>query len=294
MSDLALRGVADTARWVAYFRALESERPDALFDDRHARVLAGDRGRRIAEELPTGPLAWSIAIRTKVFDELIGEALERHGVRTVLNLAAGLDTRPYRLALPPGLRWVEVDLPELVEAKSAVLQREPPRCKLERVQLDLRDRGARNDLFERLSKHAGPVLVVTEGLLIYLEESDVSSLADELRRHFPSGLWLLENASPLVLARMKRLWEKKLGAVDAQMKFAPPEGLRFYERHGWRPITERSLLEEAGRFRREMRVAAIVRSLSRFFPPLATAFARRQQRFRDVVVYALMGPMTPE
>ncbi len=100
MSAVPLDDVSDTARWVAYFRALESERPDALFQDRHARRLAGERGRAIAEGLAKGPLSWSIAIRTKVFDELILEAVEVRGARTVVNLAAGLDARPYRLPLP--------------------------------------------------------------------------------------------------------------------------------------------------------------------------------------------------
>ena len=94
-----LGDVSDTARWVAYFRALESARPDALFRDPLARRLAGDRGRAIAETLPIGPLSWSLAVRTRVFDELILDAVHG-GVRVVLNLAAGLDARPYRLPPP--------------------------------------------------------------------------------------------------------------------------------------------------------------------------------------------------
>lgn len=74
MNAVPVSDVTDTSRWVAYFRALESEPPDALFRDHHARRLAGDRGRQLAKWLPKGPLPWSIAIRTKVFDELILEA----------------------------------------------------------------------------------------------------------------------------------------------------------------------------------------------------------------------------
>jgi O-methyltransferase involved in polyketide biosynthesis len=71
-----MEDVSDTARWVAFHLALESERPDALFVDPFARRLAGERGRRIAEGMPTVPgahpgprgLAWALAVRTKVFD----------------------------------------------------------------------------------------------------------------------------------------------------------------------------------------------------------------------------------
>jgi len=90
VSTALVEDVSDTARWVAYFRALESERPEPLFRDLHARRLAGDRGRQIAERLPKGPLSWSIAIRTKVFDEMILEAVHARGIRRVVNLAAGL------------------------------------------------------------------------------------------------------------------------------------------------------------------------------------------------------------
>src|SRR2546427_252302 len=104
--------VSDTARWVALYRAMESERPDALFRDPYARRLAGERGERIVASMRRGrAMAWPMIVRTAVLDELILRAIERDGVDTVLNLAAGLDTRPYRLPLPSSLRWVEADFP---------------------------------------------------------------------------------------------------------------------------------------------------------------------------------------
>src|SRR6267143_6553964 len=110
MSDeRGLRDISDTARWVAIYRAMESERPDALFHDPYARRLAGPRGEEIVRHMPKGrAMAWPMIVRTAVMDELIARAVERDGVHTVVNLAAGLDTRPYRLALPAKLRWVDV------------------------------------------------------------------------------------------------------------------------------------------------------------------------------------------
>ncbi|PYP21274.1 MAG: hypothetical protein DMD55_20385, partial [Gemmatimonadetes bacterium] len=95
-----IQHVSDTARWVALYRAMESERPDALFHDPYARRLAGARGEQILASLPKGRTwAWAMIVRTAVMDELILRAVARDGVGTVLNLAAGLDTRPYRLPL---------------------------------------------------------------------------------------------------------------------------------------------------------------------------------------------------
>src|SRR5438034_11780974 len=104
MSGSRLENISDTARWVALYRAMESERPDAHFRDPHARRLAGERGAGIARKLPGFRSGlWPMVVRTCVFDELIGRAVERDGVDTVVNLAAGLDTRPWRMALPPSL-----------------------------------------------------------------------------------------------------------------------------------------------------------------------------------------------
>ena len=54
MSEPVLRNISDTARWVAFYRAMESERPDALFHDPYARRLAGERGEQIVRSLPRG------------------------------------------------------------------------------------------------------------------------------------------------------------------------------------------------------------------------------------------------
>ncbi len=99
-----IRNVSDTARWVAVYRAEETERADAIFRDPFARRLAGERGEQIAKLMPLGgDNAWSIITRTYLIDEFIKAELQR-GADMVINLAAGLDSRPYRMKLPPSLR----------------------------------------------------------------------------------------------------------------------------------------------------------------------------------------------
>ena len=116
--DDAIRDVSDTALWVALYRAQESERKDALFNDPYARRLAGERGRRIMDTVPGARgISWPMVVRTQVFDEIILQLVREHAVDTVLNLAAGLDARPWRLPLPPATHWVDVDLPGMLEHK---------------------------------------------------------------------------------------------------------------------------------------------------------------------------------
>jgi methyltransferase (TIGR00027 family) len=101
-TDPLISNVSDTARWVATYRAVESARPDALFHDPLADRLAGGRGRAIVAAAPRMIRnGWWLVARTKVIDDVIVEAIG-DGCDRVLNLAAGLDTRPYRLGPATG------------------------------------------------------------------------------------------------------------------------------------------------------------------------------------------------
>src|SRR5487761_2097855 len=94
---MPIEHISDTARWVAVYRAMETARPDAIFRDPYARRLAGDRGDDIVDTMKQGrAMAWAMIVRTAVFDEIILDTIARHGVDTIVNLAAGLDARPWR------------------------------------------------------------------------------------------------------------------------------------------------------------------------------------------------------
>jgi methyltransferase (TIGR00027 family) len=141
---MPIENISDTARWVAVYRAMESERRDAHFRDPYARRLAGERGEQIVRSMPWGrSSAWAMIVRTAVFDELILRTIRRDGADTVLNLAAGLDTRADRLELPPTLHWVDVDLADILRYKIDALASERPNCQYEPITLDLTNASGR-------------------------------------------------------------------------------------------------------------------------------------------------------
>src|SRR5438552_8457903 len=151
-----ISNVSDTARWVAMYRAMESERSDALFHDPYARRLAGPSGEQILASMPQGRRwAWPMIVRTAVMDEIIMRLVTEQGVDTVLNLAAGLDARPYRLYLPSRLHWVDVDLEGILSDKASALRSERPRCRVECVRADLIDHAARRGLLRHVAATAG-------------------------------------------------------------------------------------------------------------------------------------------
>jgi len=258
--------VSDTARWVAIYRAMESERPDALFSDPYARRLAGPRGEAIVKAMPRGrAMAWPMIVRTAVMDELILRAVARDGVHTVLNLAAGLDTRAYRLPLPGGLRWIEADFPDLLAYKQEQLAGEKPRCQLERVAIDLTDRERRRELFEdAVSSGGGGTLVVAEGLLVYLAPDEVGRLADDLHA---AGVawWLIDLGSPQLLKMLAKSWGRKLEEGNAPFRFAPAEGTQFFAPHGWGEAEYRSMWFESLRLKRTMPLAWLFSLVAKFY-----------------------------
>jgi len=245
-----VRGISDTARWVAYFRARETERPDALFRDPYAERLAGTHGFQIANTLPDGNKhEWAWVARTYLFDRFLSHAIHQ-GAELIVNLAAGLDARPYRMNLPATLQWVEVDLPDIVSYKEEILRNEKPQCRVERVSLDLSDVPARRTLFAELDRRARKVAVASEGLLIYFTADEVGSLAKDLAagKHFQS--WIIDLASPGQLRLMQRTTGKQLSEAGAAFKFGPSEGAHFFARYGWEPKDVHGLLKTAAQFKR--------------------------------------------
>lgn len=239
--------VSDTARWTALHRATESARPDALFSDPLAERLAGEHGRAIVDSAPRGNRSgWWLVARTKLIDDAIAEAIAA-GCDRVLNLAAGLDTRPYRLDLPPDLVWIEADLPQLLAEKTELLADQTPCCRLSRTAVDLTDPVARSAFFDEALDGASKALVVTEGLLMYLEDRDVVALSEAIKR--PEVAWWIVNfAGP----GLKKTINSRMAGMrqNAPFKFAPENGVAFFEELGWRTLEFHSLLVVAHRLRR--------------------------------------------
>ena len=245
--DHTITHVSDTARWTALHRATESARRDALFSDPLAERLAGTHGRAIVARAPRMTRnGWWLVARTKIIDDAITEAIA-DGCDRVLNLAAGLDTRPYRLQLPAEFAWVEADLPKLLEDKTRLLADQTPRCRLTRTAVDLADPRARAAFLDDALDGATKALVLTEGLLMYLDDADVVALSDALKRP-EVAWWMLDLSGP----GLKKMMNKKMADLlqNAPFKFAPENGLSYFEDLGWRTVEVESLFMAARRLGR--------------------------------------------
>ena len=245
-----IRNISDTARWVAVYRARETERKDAVFRDPFARRLAGERGEQIAASMSFAEKnSWPFVARTWLIDHVISNQVKL-GTDVVVNLAAGLDTRPYRMNLPSSLQWIEVDLPEILTYKEDVLRTETPVCRVERVRLDLSDVRARRELFSELGLRANRALIVSEGLLIYLDEKEVTSLGQDLAVARSFQHWVMDLSSPALLKMLAKKIGAPLDQAGAPLKFAPQEGPDFFARTGWKPMEIHSVMHTAAKLDR--------------------------------------------
>ncbi len=246
-----LRDISDTARWVAVYRARESARPDAVFRDLLAARLAGVEGEAIADSLPASRnAAWAVVARTFVIDQMVAAQVAR-GTDMVINLAAGLDTRPYRMRLPASLLWVEVDLPDLLAYKVEKLRGDRPACKLERVACDLSDRSSRRELLGKLNVRGRNILAITEGLLIYLSQAEATALAEDLTWAAHVQRWIFELVNPALLQRLQATIGQPLAEqANAPLKFGPAEGPAFFGRFGWKTVEAQSMLKTAAKLGR--------------------------------------------
>lgn len=230
-----------TAHWIAAARARESERPDALFHDPYAAILAGDLGRAslAASERASGGENHFLAVRTRFFDEvLVAEA--RAGDAVVL-FGAGLDTRAFRLALPPDIDWYEIDDGALLANKERMLDglgaSNPCRTR-QPVAADLG--GSWGEALVHAGFVAGRRTVwLAEGLLFYLSTEVVGTVLAEACRLSGPGSLILADVSGTGLHRLPMM-QPYLASRSRQglpPPFATDDPAGLLAQAGWTSVT---------------------------------------------------------
>lgn len=275
-----INSVSDTAYWVAHYRAVESSRPDALFHDPYAALLIGERGTKISNTMANFAkyAYWSVTIRTTIIDEYILKYLQQ-GYDAIINLGAGLDTRPYRLDLSPNIKWVEIDFPEIIALKNSKLKDENPNCNLERIGLNLADIEARKKLFSTLNAQLNSAIILTEGVVPYLDEIAVASLASNIEEQPNFKLWINEYYSPEVYPRYQsQKFKDSLG--DSPFRFFPCDWFTFFAERGWKQKEIKYLYDEAMEHNREFPLPRWVRAFTYIFGK-----QRFQEKIRKYAAY---------
>jgi methyltransferase (TIGR00027 family) len=230
--------VAGTGLLVAAIRARESQRADRLFTDPFAEKLAGAAGMRhldAAIEASGEQSTVQIVVRTRFWDEALLHAATTAG--QVVILAAGMDSRAYRLEWPDGVTVFELDQPTVIEAKNRLLADDVPRCRRVAVGVDLADDWP-SALTASGFDAGAPSVWLIEGLLQYLDELEVRALfarVDALSA--PGSVLLYEVVGQTLLdsPMMAGLLES-MAAQGSPWLFGSDAPGELAERHGWTAV----------------------------------------------------------
>jgi O-methyltransferase involved in polyketide biosynthesis len=209
MPKVSLTGEKATLLATLYGRALDAESPGSILHD----TMALDAVRRIDFDFAKAGLRHgdeaAVALRARYFDRWTGEFLAAYPRATVLHLGCGLDTRVYRLDPGPGVRWFDVDYPDVIDLRRQLY---PSREGYETIGSSVTDPSWLAQVPSDL-----PVLVVAEGLVMYLKEDDGKALFQRIANHFPSGQFAFDALSRRGI-RMQR-FNKAIQAAGATVSW---------------------------------------------------------------------------
>jgi len=228
---------------VAACRALEFDAPDGFVRDPFASRLAGERGMAILRALPHPEMMqFGIGVRSRFMDELLLEALASEKIATVLSLGCGMDARPWRLDLPPDLRWIEVDFADMLDYKNAVMLAETPRCRREFVPADVNDAALRRNIYAAVGP--APALMITEGFLMYLPGATVHALSAEAWKESGIAHWMSDITTTIFMKAININMPQSVRDVQAPDCLNGEQILESINRQGWRTAARRSYITD--------------------------------------------------
>jgi methyltransferase (TIGR00027 family) len=228
--------LGSTARWTASVRAMESAREDRLFHDPWAAALAGKEGDEWIKQRSADSVA-PIVLRTRFFDDFLQRITTQNGIRQVVLMAAGLDTRAFRLSWPDQTRLIELDHPSVLKYKEQVLGTAgaQPACVRQIIEVDLTDPWG-EALTEAGFDPRQPSGWLLEGFLFYLSNQSITHILDEVTCLAAPGSWMgfdIMNSITLT-SPLTRQWVEMQANLGASWigTMDDPEG--FLTRRGWK------------------------------------------------------------
>ncbi len=194
LRDVELSPVERTLLIPLAFRAADSQRPDAILHDDQALDLARRLDPGSLPKVNQVGMDYVLTLmRARQFDRFAQQFLAGHPDGTVVDMGCGLDTRFGRIDNGQ-MRWVGLDLPEVIGIRRRLLPEEPRSCLIGQSALNV----------AWMDEVTPPAIFLAEGLLVYFHEEDVKCLVLELRRRF-KGCELVFDALTKASIRIHRL-----------------------------------------------------------------------------------------
>ncbi len=211
---IAMDAVPETMLQTMYARAKESQKPDAVIHDEKAVEIIQKLDYDFSLADKDAPMSSGVIARTIILDRLVSGYLEKHQNALVVNIACGLDTRCYRNA-GKYAQWYNIDLPDTIHVRRQFLEEEGP------VIYQIAGSAMDSTWADRIEYHGEPVLVIIEGLTMYLCEADVRKIFEIIDHKFRHADVLVETMNPFMASHIK---EKSIEKSNARFSWGIKNG----------------------------------------------------------------------
>jgi methyltransferase (TIGR00027 family) len=229
------RLLSSTAYWTASVRARENEREDRLIRDPWAAALAGEEGMAWIAPRPAESVV-PIIIRTRYFDDFLQRVTQEHGILQVVLLAAGLDTRAFRLSWPEETCVFELDQPPILAHKEQILHAADaqPACIRQAIGVDLTAPWA-DELISSGFVPRLPSVWLLEGFLFYLANETIRQLLDEVISLAAPGSWMAFDIvnSVMLTSPLTQKWVEMQAQSGAPWIGTMDDPVAFLAQRGW-------------------------------------------------------------
>ena len=241
-----MKPISRTAFYCCGVRMRDAERERPVCGDVYAKFFMNDDGLSILDTFKdeTAPNSSNVA-RHRIIDDLLRQELAAHPDLRVVIIGAGFDTRAYRLK---GGTWFELDEPQVIAYKNERLPASDAQNKLQRIAIDF----STDSLADKLSPFAdgggGPVVVVVEGVFMYLEQQAIEQLLQTLHRLFPQHKLICDLMKRKFFERYGRTIHEKLTGLGATFKFTADNPEEVFVKHGYERVERISTVEKSTEF----------------------------------------------
>lgn len=221
MEKVNLQGVPETMLQTLYARAAYSRQKNAKFHDKMAEEIVARMDYDFSLAQKDAAMSQGVIARTILLDRMAGDFIKENPGCTVVNIACGMDTRVYRLQEDPavgknmsGVRWYNLDLPETIAVRRRFFDENGTVSMIAKSAMD-------ETWASMIEEPRGRVLVIVEGLVMYLTDQDVKHILSIINSRFAHAQVIMETMNPWVMEHMK---EKSIEATKARFTWGIRSG----------------------------------------------------------------------
>lgn len=262
-----MKPISQTAFYCCGVRMLDAEREKPVCGDVYAKVFMNEDGLRILEKFKDDPHPNSSNVaRHRIIDDLLRQELAAHPDLRVVIIGAGFDSRSYRLK---GGTWVELDEPQVIAFKNERLPVSDCQNELQRIAIDFSTESL-EDKLPAFTGRGGPIVVVVEGVFMYLEQQAIEQLLQTLRRLFPQHQLICDLMTRKFFQKYGRTIHEKLTGMGATFMFTADNPEEIFVKSGYERVGHVSIVVKSTEFESRKVPKILFRTLLR---TLASGYA---------------------